>query len=127
MNGVTILDLVGRFAIGSRDPESAPLRALIGELVGQGRVVVLMHAGGLADLDAHGIGELVWSVNTLRRSGGQMALIAPSPRVRRMLTVTRLNTVFAIYDSEVEAIGSTRWPPVPGGATYPSVCLATGA
>lgn len=127
MNGVTILDLVGRFTIGSRDIESAPLRALMGALVGQGRVVVLLHLARLTDLDAHGIGEFVWCLTTLRRYGGHMALIAPSPRVRRMLAVTRLDTVFAVYDSDLEALMRTRPIAVLGDGEYRPMSLATGA
>ena len=127
VNGVTILDLTGRCVTGSIETASRSLRALIGELVAEGRLNVLVHLGRLTDMDAHGLGELTWSFATLRRYGGQMALIAPSYFVRRMLAVTRLDTLFAVHDSEREAIASTRRKEVPEAAGLRSVCMATGA
>jgi hypothetical protein len=59
-----------------------------------------------SDIDAHGVGELAWSLTMLQRSGGRMALIAPCPWVRRLLALTRLDTILAIYDSEFDAITS---------------------
>jgi anti-anti-sigma regulatory factor len=58
----------------------------------------------VTDMDAHGIGELVCSLLTVERHDSQMALIAPSACVRQLLADTRLNTIFAIYDSEAEAL-----------------------
>lgn len=114
VGGLTILDLIGRFAIGSTDTESPSLRTLVGELVGNGRVAVLIHLARVTDMDAHALGELVWSFTALDSHGGQMALIAPSPRVRRLLAVTRLDTVFAVFGSELEAFVSTGEEVVPG-------------
>jgi len=100
--GVTILDLVGRLVAGSRCPPL--LRAVVGDLIEKGRVVVLVHMTSVTDMDAHGMGTLVSSLTTLERHGGQMALIAPSAHVRRLLALTRLDTVFTVYDSEREAL-----------------------
>jgi STAS domain len=61
---------------------------------------------GVTDIDAQGLGELAWGVAMMRRSGGQLALIAPNLRVRRLLAVTRLDSILAIYDSERDAITS---------------------
>jgi anti-anti-sigma regulatory factor len=48
------------------------------------------------------------SMSPLRRSGGQMALIAPRLEARRLLALTRLDTVLPIYESENEALTSAR-------------------
>ena len=102
ITGVTILHLEGRLVTQSKPVPS--LRAIVGDLVRQGRQVVLLDMTAVTDIDAHGLGALVASLTTLERHGGQLALVAPSDRIRRLLAITRLDTVFAIYDSEPEAL-----------------------
>ena len=100
---IPILDLSGRFVVGT-DPDRTSLRTPVGKLVSEGRVNVLVHLARLTDIDAHGLGGLAWGVTMLRRSGGRMALVAPGLWVRRLLALTRLDTILAIYDSESDAI-----------------------
>ena len=102
ITGVTILHLEGRLVTQSKPVPS--LRAIVGDLVRQGRLAVLLDMTAVTDIDAHGLGALVSSLTTLERHGGHMALVAPSDRIRRLLAITRLDTVFAIYDSEGEAL-----------------------
>jgi anti-anti-sigma factor len=100
---IPILDLSGQFVVWT-DPDRTSLRTPVTRLASEGLVHVLVHLARVTDIDAHGVGELAWGVTTLRRSGGQMGLIAPSLWVRRLLALTRLDTVLAIYDSECDAI-----------------------
>ena len=106
VTGVTILHLEGRLVTQSKPVPS--LRAVVGDQVRHGRLVVLLDMTAVTDIDAHGLGALVYSLTTLERHGGQMALIAPSDRIRRLLAITRLDTVFAIYNSEPEALDRYR-------------------
>ena len=108
VGGVTILNLIGRLAVSSGETEIVPLRTAIRDLIAEGRVNVTLDLAGLAYIDARGLAELVLALVALRRHGGELMLVAPTGRVRRMLTITRLDTVFALYDSEPDAIGSTR-------------------
>src|SRR5262245_14507078 len=100
---VPILDLAGRF-VARADLERTSLCTRVAKLISEGRVHVLVDLARVTDIDAQGLGELAWGSASLRRSGGQMALIAPNLRVRRLLALTRLDTVLTIYDSEGEAI-----------------------
>ena len=100
---IPVLDLSGRFVVWT-DPDRTSLRTPVARLVSEGRVNVLVHLARLTDIDAHGLGELAWGVTVLRRSGGKMALVAPARWVRRLLALTRLDTILAIYDSESDAI-----------------------
>ena len=102
---IPILDLSGRFVVGT-DPDRTSLRTPVAKLVSEGRVNVLVHLARLTDIDARGLGELAWGVTMLRRSGGRMAVIAPGLWVRRLLALTRLDTILAVYDSESDAIAS---------------------
>ena len=103
---IPILDLSGRFVVWA-DPDRTSLRTPVANLVSEGQVNVLVHLARVTDIDAHGLGELAWGVTMLRRAGGQLTLIAPSLWVRRLLALTKLDTVLAIYDSEFEAVTST--------------------
>ena len=113
---VPILDVEGRFVVYA-DPDGAVLRTRVATLVSEGRVNVLVHLARVTDIDAHGLGELAWGVTTLRRSGGQMALIAPSRWVRGLLKLTRLDTILAIYDSEFDAVTSSFGGSMPTAAS----------
>ena len=103
VDDVPILDLAGRF-VAYADPHRTSLRTPVAKLVSEGHVNVLVHLARVTDIDAQGLGELAWGSATLRRSGGQMALIAPNLRLRRLLALTRLDTILAIYDCECDAI-----------------------
>jgi anti-anti-sigma factor len=105
VNGVPILDLAGQFVVLT-DPDKSALRTPISRLVSEGRADVLVHLAQVTDIDAHGLGELAWGFTALRRSGGRMALVAPCLWVRRLLALTKLDTILAIYDSECEAVTS---------------------
>ena len=100
---IPILDLAGRF-VARTDAEKTSLRTPVAKLISEGRVHVLVHLARVTDIDAQGLGELAWGSASLRRFGGQMALIAPNLWVRRLLALTRLDTVLKIYDSECDAI-----------------------
>jgi anti-anti-sigma factor len=107
VDGIPILDVAGRFVV-STDPDRTSLRAPVANLIGEGRVNVLVHLARVTDIDAHGLGELASVVAMLRWSGGHMALIAPCRWVRRLLALTRLDTMMAIYDSEFDALARVR-------------------
>ena len=102
---IPILDLAGRF-VAWTDPDRTSLRTPVARLVSERRVDVLIHLARVTDIDAHGLGELAWGATVMRRSGGQLSLIAPCRQVRRLLAITRLDTVLPIFDSECDAIGS---------------------
>jgi anti-anti-sigma factor len=85
--------------------DAAPsLSAVISGMVGTHPVVVLIGLAGTTDLDAHGIGELVAARKELERHGGRMALVAPSAGVLQLLSITNLDSVFTICNSELEAL-----------------------
>ena len=105
VDGIPILDLAGRFVLRT-DPDGTSLRAPVAKLVSEGRVKVLVDLAGVTDIDAHGLGELAWGFTMLRRAGGRMALITPCLWVRRLLALTRLDTILAVYDSEFDAVTS---------------------
>jgi anti-anti-sigma factor len=100
---VTILDLAGRLSVSPGETELHALRSTIAELIAERRVWVALRLTDLTSIDARGLGEFVFTLTTLRERGGELMLIAPTVAVKKMLAVTRLDTVFPLYDSELEA------------------------
>src|SRR5207249_4075492 len=105
---ITILDLTGRFVVTAGETEVLPLRSAVKKLIADQRMLLALNLEGLTTIDARGLGELVSTLTTLRRCGGELILIAPTAVVSRLLSVTRLDRVFPSCDSESEAVGRLR-------------------
>ena len=100
---VTILDLKGRERIRGATIE---LHQSIRCLAREGKTQVLLDLGWVKHIDSGGLGELVSSHVTLYEKGGALKLMHMTERVRELLTITKLLTVFDIYDDEPEALAS---------------------
>src|SRR5437868_12044239 len=100
---VTILDLEGKITIGEG---SVSLRSAICRLIEEGKKKILLNLAGVGYVDSSGIGELVSSYTTINREGGQLKLLKLTQKITDLLTITRLLTVFDVYDDEAEALNS---------------------
>jgi anti-sigma B factor antagonist len=98
---VTVIDISGKITLGEGN---LALRQLIGDLVEKGNHNVLLNLGGVDYIDSAGIGELVRSLTTLRKHGGQLKLLNPTKKVSDMLQMTSLNSVFDIQKEEAAAV-----------------------
>ena len=103
LDGVTILDLSGRITLGEG---SVQLRDAIRDLIGKGEKHILLSLGDVNYIDSSGIGELVSAFTSVKNQGGQLKLLNLTKKVKDVLQVTKLYTVFDIYDDEAHAIGS---------------------
>jgi len=101
--GVSILDLSGRITIGEGDIQ---LREAVRGLLEQGKTKILLNLAAVSTLDSSGIGELVSSYMTTTSRGGKLKLLNLPPKVQDLLMITRLITVFEVYDNEAEAVSS---------------------
>ena len=94
-----VLEFRGRLTYGQESERSyQQLRAQID----LGAKNVIFDLGRVPDVDSAGIGFLVTCLTTLRRAGGRLALVAPSSRVLYSLLITKLDTIFPVFES-VEA------------------------
>ena len=100
---VSILRLKGRMVLGEGD---VPLRDCVNELVGRGRNKVVVDMKDVTRLDSAGIGMLVSKFLTVHRHGGALKLLNLTNRGGHLMRVTRLTTVFEIFDSQDEAVRS---------------------
>jgi len=100
---VVILDLHGRILIGQGENV---LREAVNRLAESGKVNVLLNLADVPFIDSSVVGELVRTLTTLSRQGGKVKLLNLPPRIRNLLSMSRLLTVFEAYESEDEAVRS---------------------
>jgi anti-sigma B factor antagonist len=100
---VAILDLNGEVRIGD---SATALRGAIRDLVSAGNKKILLNLAGVRYIDSSGIGELIANYTTVGRSGGQLKLLNLTDKVQDLLVITKLLTVFDVYENEAEALGS---------------------
>ena len=100
---VTVVDVAGRITLGEG---SSALRDTLRELVGKGQKKILLNLGDVSYIDSSGIGELVSGFTTVTNSGGQLKLLGLNKRVKDLLQITKLYTVFDVHEEEASAIRS---------------------
>ncbi|MBD95749.1 MAG: anti-anti-sigma factor [Acidobacteria bacterium] len=103
LENVVVVDLNGKLTIGEGD---ALLREKINSLMQQGHTNLLLNLGEVPYVDSAGLGEIVRTFTTVKHQGGTLKLINLTKRIKDLLTITKLLTVFDTYDSEAEAVGS---------------------
>ncbi|SPE18301.1 Anti-sigma factor antagonist [Candidatus Sulfotelmatomonas gaucii] len=103
VDGVTVLDLSGRITLGEG---SVQLRDAIRDLIGKGQRRILLDLGEVNYIDSSGLGELVSAFTTAKNQGANLKLLKLTKKVHDLLQLTKLYTVFDIYDDEASAIAS---------------------
>src|SRR5438094_7075076 len=103
VGGVTIVDLSGRIVLGEG---SAGLRDLLRKLVSEGIKKILLNLRNVDYIDSSGLGELVSAFTSMRSQGGELKLLNLTKRVRALLQITKLLTVFDITDDEATSVKS---------------------
>ncbi len=101
--GIVILDLKGRLVVGEA---VASLRERIAELSRQGANNSILNLAGVDYIDSTGLGGLVISYTSIRKAGGALKLLNLSRRNIELLILTKLTTVFEIFDDEQDAVNS---------------------
>ncbi|HEV3468400.1 MAG: STAS domain-containing protein [Acidobacteriota bacterium] len=100
---VTILDMDGKITIGEG---SVSLRGAIRRLIEEGKKKILLNLSGVGYVDSSGIGELVSSYTTTSSKGGQLKLLNLTQKIQDLLAITKLLTVFDVYEDEATALNS---------------------
>ncbi len=103
VDGVTVLDLSGRITLGEG---SVQLRDAIRDLIAKGQKRILLDLGEVNYIDSSGLGELVSAYTTARNLGATLKLLKLTKKVHDLLQLTKLYTVFDIFDDEASAIAS---------------------
>jgi anti-sigma B factor antagonist len=101
--GVVILDLAGKITIGGTNQQ---LRDIVRRLVAENEKSVVLNLAAATYVDSSGLGELVAAYSSLKKSDGRLKLAGVSDKIMDIMTITKLYTVFDIYDTETEAVKS---------------------
>jgi len=100
---VSVVDVAGRITLGEG---SSALRDTMREMVGKNQKKILLNLGDVSYIDSSGIGELVSGFTTVTNNGGQLKLLNLNKRVKDLLQITKLYTVFDVHEDEAAAIRS---------------------
>jgi len=105
VEGVVILDLSGKLTIG--EPVML-LRETLRNNTNDGSRKFILNLGEVSYIDSSGLGELVSSYTTIRNKGGDVKLLKLTSKTRDLLQMTKLLTVFDVYDDEAKAVGALK-------------------
>jgi anti-sigma B factor antagonist len=103
VSDVVILDLHGKIMIGEGDDA---LREAVTRLVDGGSTKIVLNLADVPYVDSAGLGEIVRCYTTVSRKGGRLKLLHLTKKIKDLLAITKLLTVFETYDSEEEAVKS---------------------
>ncbi|PYX20973.1 MAG: anti-sigma factor antagonist [Acidobacteria bacterium] len=101
-DGVTIVACSGRIVFGE---ESSGLRESLKKLLTTTKRIIL-NLSGVSYIDSGGLGTLVGVYSSARAAGADIKLTGLGPRLRDVLAITKLATVFEVYDTDQQAIAA---------------------
>ena len=100
---VTVIDASGRITLGEG---SSTFRDSIKDLTNKGNKKVLLNLADVSYIDSSGIGELVSGFTTVSNAGGQLKLLKLTKRIQDLLQITKLYTIFEVFDDEAKGLAS---------------------
>ena len=103
IGNVAVVDLTGKITIGEGD---VVLREEVNKLLESDTKSILLNLNGVTYMDSAGIGELVACYKRAAETGAKLKLLNPSGRVSDLLSLTKLQQVFDIYNDEKDALVS---------------------
>jgi anti-sigma B factor antagonist len=101
ISGVVILDMSGRLL-----PSEGTLRVYIRQQLEAGYRSFVLNLADLPYIDSFGLGELVTMWTSIRTAGGESTLLRPTENIRKLLRITKLDSVFQISADEAGAVRS---------------------
>ncbi len=100
---VQILDCSGKITLGEG---TMAIRTTVRELLKNGNKKIVLNLADVNYIDSSGIGELVSSYTTVTNQGGSLKLLNLTKKIHELLAITKLLTVFPVYDNEQAAVSS---------------------
>jgi anti-sigma B factor antagonist len=103
VDGIMLVDLRGNITLG---PETEALRSKLRQLLSAGNQRIILNLGEVTYVDSVGLSSLVAGYTSARNAGGDLKLLHLPRGVHQLLQITRLSTVFEIYEDLGTAIES---------------------
>ena len=100
---VTVIEPKGKITIGEGD---VLLREEITKLLGEEKKSLVLDLGGISYMDSAGVGELVSVYTSVKNRGGELKLSCLTKKIKDLLQITQLMTIFDTYESTQEAISA---------------------
>jgi anti-sigma B factor antagonist len=100
---IKILDCSGKITLGEG---TMAVRNTVRDVLKNGGKKIILNLGDVSYIDSSGIGELVSTYTTVVNQGGQLKLLNLTKKIHELLQITKLLTVFQVYDSESAAVVS---------------------
>jgi anti-sigma B factor antagonist len=100
---VEVVQISGRIELGEG---SAAVRDVVRDLLANGRKTILLNLADVDYIDSAGLGSLVSAFTSVRNAGGELKLVYLTKKIQDLLQMTRLYTVFEIFDDETAALNS---------------------
>jgi anti-sigma B factor antagonist len=101
--GVTVVEIEGRIVLGE---ESNSFREHIKGLLAAGKKKIVLNLANVSYIDSAGLGSLVATFSSAKAQGATLKLANLGNKFKEVLQVTKLMTVFDVYDNEAAAVQS---------------------
>ncbi len=103
VDGVYMVALDGRIVLGE---ESNALREKVKSLVAEGKKKVVLNMNNITFIDSAGLGTLVAAHHSAKNQGASLRLCHLGAKFQEVLQITKLLTIFDVYNTEAEAVAS---------------------
>ncbi len=100
---VVVIDVEGEM---TRDKGYGSVKKRVGELLDQGHLSLLLNLCQVPYINSSGVGEIASTFITVRNRNGSFKIAASLSRVTKLLTISRLDSVIDVFDTEAEALQS---------------------
>ena len=103
VDGVAVVALDGRIVLGE---ESNALREKVKSLISEGKKKIVLNMDNITFIDSAGLGTLVAAHHSAKGQGASLRLCHLGSKFQEVLQITKLLTVFEVYDTEAQAVSS---------------------
>ena len=103
VSGVSIVDLSGKITLGEG---GVALREEVRKLLAEDKKKIVLNLAEVNYIDSSRLGELVSAYTAVKNAGGELKLLNLTSKVRDLLVITKLVTVFDVKDDEASAVSS---------------------
>ena len=96
IDGIIILELSGKVMGG---PDASLLSEKLHDLVDKKKTKVIADLGKVSWMNSSGLGILIGGLTTMRNNNGDLKLVNVTDRIKSLLIITKLITIFDNYNT----------------------------